>query len=160
MAGGIERSSTATPKTLIGSIGLAWRLHRIARLAIAAPRRTIAIAALVTVAAAIFGIPVASSLSASGFQDPTSQSARAGQLLTDKYGQGDVQLLVTVSTPDGVDGPAARAAGTEIVHQLKSSPHVVNVTSPWTAPPQAAAELVSKDRTTGLIVAGIKRRRK
>ena len=155
MAGGIERSSTATPNTPIGEhrVGV---LHRIARLALAAPRRTIAISALVTVAAAIFGIPVASSLSASGFQDPTSQSARAGQLLTDKYGQGDVQLLVTVSTPDGVDGPAARAAGTEIVHQLKSSPHVVNVTSPWTAPPQAAAELVSKDRTSGLIVAGIK----
>jgi len=155
MAGGIGRSSTATPQAVIGEhrVGV---LHRIARLAIAAPRRTIAIAALVMIAAAIFGIPVASSLSASGFQDPTSQSARASQLLTDKYGQGDVQLLVTVSTPDGVDRPAARAVGTEIVHQLKSSPHVVNVTSPWTAPPQAAAELVSKDRTSGLIVAGIK----
>ncbi len=55
----------------------------------------------------------------------------------------------------GVEGPAARAAGTEIVDQLRRSPHVVDVTSPWTAPPQAAAELVSKDRTSGLIVAGI-----
>ncbi|HTQ16767.1 MMPL family transporter [Mycobacterium sp.] len=131
-------------------------LDRIAGLAIAAPRRTLGIAVLVTVAAAIFGIPVASSLSASGFQDPTSQSARATKLLTDKYRQGDVQLLVTVSTPDGVESPAARAAGTEIVDQLKSSPHVVSVTSPWTVPPQAAAALVSKDRTSGLIIAGIK----
>jgi putative drug exporter of the RND superfamily len=124
-------------------------------MAIASPRRVLVVAALLTLALAVFGVPVANSLSASGFQDPTSQSARAAQLLTDKFGQGDVQLLVTVSTPGGVDSAAARAAGTEIVDQLRRSPHVVNVTSPWTAPPQAAADLVSKDRTSGLIVAGI-----
>ena len=125
-------------------------------MAITSPRRVIVVAALLTLALAIFGVPVANSLSASGFQDPTSESARASQLLTDKFSQGDTQLLVTVSTPDGVDSPAARAAGTEIVDQLKSSPHVVDVASPWTTPPQAAADLVSKGRNTGLIVAGIK----
>ncbi len=125
-------------------------------MAITSPRRVIVVAALLTLALAIFGVPVANSLSASGFQDPTSQSARASQLLTDKFSQGDTQLLVTVSTADGVDSPAARAAGTEIVDQLRSSPHVVDVASPWTTPPQAAADLVGKDRHTGLIVAGIK----
>ena len=100
-------------------------LNQIARMAITYPRRVIVVAALLTLALAIFGVPVASSLSASGFQDPTSESARASQLLTDKFSQGDTQLLVTVSTPDGVDSPAARAAGTEIVDQLRSSPHVV-----------------------------------
>ena len=130
-------------------------LNQIARMAITSPRRVIVVAALLTLALAIFGVPVADSLSASGFQDPTSESARAGQLLTDKFRQGDTQLLVTVSTPDGVDSPAARAAGTEIVDQLRSSPHVVDVASPWTTPPQAATDLVSKDRNTGLIVAGI-----
>ena len=131
-------------------------LNQIARMAINSPRRVIVAAALLTLALAIFGVPVAKSLSASGFQDPTSESARASQILTDKFSQGDTQLLVTVSTPDGVDSPAARAAGTEIVDQLRSSPHVVDVASPWTTPPQAAADLVSKDRNTGLIVAGIK----
>ena len=29
------------------------------------------------------------------------------------------------------------------------------MTSPWTTPPAAAADLVSRDRTAGLIVAGI-----
>ncbi|OSC43234.1 MMPL family transporter [Mycobacterium decipiens] len=129
-------------------------LNQIARMAITGPRRVIVAAALLTLALAIFGIPVANSLSVSGFQDPTSESARASQLLTDKFSQGDTQLLVTVSTPDGVDSPAARAAGTEIADQLRSSPHVVDVASPWTAP-QAAIDLVSKDRNTGLIVAGI-----
>ena len=131
-------------------------LNQIARMAITSPRRVIVVAALLTLALAIFGVPVADSLSASGFQDPTSESARASQVLTDKFRQGDTQLLVTVSTPDGVDSPAARATGTEIVDQLRSSPHVVDVASPWTTPSQAAADLVSKDRNTGLIVAGIK----
>jgi putative drug exporter of the RND superfamily len=130
-------------------------LNQIARMAITSPRRVIVVAALLTLALAIFAVPVANSLSASGFQDPTSESARASQLLTDKFSQGDTQLLISVSTPDGVDSPAARAAGTEIVNQLRSSPHVVDVASPWTTPPQAAADLVSKDRNTGLIVAGI-----
>ena len=61
----------------------------------------------------VFGVPVAKSLSASGFQDPTAESSRATELLTDKFHQGDVQLLIVVSAPDGVDSAAARAAGTQ-----------------------------------------------
>ena len=67
----------------------------ISALAIAAPRRTIAVAALAMVAAGIFGIPVGDSLTAGGFADPTSESARATKTLTDKFGQGDVALLRT-----------------------------------------------------------------
>ena len=130
-------------------------LHRIARLAIAAPRRVIAVAALLVLALAIFGVPVAKSLSTSGFQDPTSESAKATQFLTDRFHQGDVQLMVIVSTPQGIDSPAARSAGIEIVDQLRRLPHVATVTSPWTVPSRAAAELVSRDGTAGLIIAGI-----
>jgi uncharacterized membrane protein YdfJ with MMPL/SSD domain len=130
-------------------------LQRIAHLAISVPRRIIAAAVLVAVAAAIFGIPVAKSLSASGFQDPTSESSRATQLLTDKFGQGDTQMLITVTAPGDVLGGEARAVGLDIVGRLKSSAHVANVTSAWTAAPGAAAGLVSKDGKSGLIVAGI-----
>lgn len=50
-------------------------LQAITRLAIAAPRRIIAAAALVLLG--VFGIPVVNSLSGGGFQDPTAESARA-----------------------------------------------------------------------------------
>ena len=130
-------------------------LQRIAYLAISAPRRIIAAAVLVAVAAAIFGIPVAKSLSASGFQDPTAESSRATQLLTDKFGQGDVQMVITVTAPGDVLAGPARAVGLDVVERLKHSAHVVNVTSAWTAPPAAVADLVSKDGKAGLIVAGI-----
>lgn len=108
-----------------------------------------------TVVLAVFGVPVAKSLSPSGFSDPGSESAHASALLTGKFGQGDVQMLVVVSSDDGIDSPRARDVGTAIVKRLDQDPHVTDVSSPWTAPPAAAADLVSRDRTAGLIVAGI-----
>jgi uncharacterized membrane protein YdfJ with MMPL/SSD domain len=134
---------------------VAGMLERIALLAVAAPRRILAVAVLLIAAAGIFGVPVANSLSAGGFQDPTSESARATKVLTDKFGNGDVQLMLVVSAPDGFDSAAARAVGTEITDQLTGAAHVTTVTSAWTAAPGAAASLVSKDRRSGLIVAGI-----
>lgn len=130
-------------------------LQRIAQLPIAAPRRIIATAVLVMVACAIFGIPVAKNLSAGGFQDPTSESAKATQLLVDKFGQGDMELILSVHSDDGAQSPAARAVGEELVAELRAAPSVVDVTSLWNAPPTAAPALVSEDGKTGLIVAGI-----
>jgi putative drug exporter of the RND superfamily len=130
-------------------------LQRIARLAIAAPQWVVAVAVLVMLAAGIFGVPVANSLSSSGFQDPTSESAKATQLLTDKFHQGDMQMLITVTAPDSATGQAARAVGLGIVGQLRQAPNVAGVTSAWTAPPAEAKDLVSKDGKVGLIVAGI-----
>ena len=142
----------------IGSVGSAEGrdvLRRIAHLAIKAPWQIIAAAAVVAAAAAIFGIPVGQRLSASGFQDPTSESSKATQLLTDKFGQGAVQMLITVTAPGEISSGPARTVGLGIVDQLKGSPHVADVTSAWTAPPDAASELVSRDGKSGLIVAGI-----
>lgn len=132
-------------------------LHRIAHLALAAPRRVLAVAALVMVAAGVFGIPVAKSLSAGGFQDPTSESARATALLSDKFARGDMQLVISVADDSaaGANSPAARAVGTDIAAKLKASPYVTEVSSAWTVPPPAAATLISKDGKTGLILAGI-----
>ncbi|MGV0675350.1 MMPL family transporter [Mycolicibacterium fortuitum] len=132
-------------------------LHRIAHLALAAPRRVLVVAALVMVAAGVFGIPVAKSLSAGGFQDPTSESARATALLSDKFARGDMQLVISVGDDSaaGANSPAARAVGTDIAAKLKASPYVTEVSSAWTVPPPAAATLISKDGKTGLILAGI-----
>ncbi|MDH6197652.1 RND superfamily putative drug exporter [Mycobacterium frederiksbergense] len=133
-------------------------LYRIAHLAIAAPRRVLGLAVLVMVAAGIFGVPVAKNLSAGGFQDPTSESAQATQLLADKFHRGDMQLVISVTDNNsaaGADSPAARAAGTQIAAQLDASPYVTDVSSAWTVPASAAATLFSKDGKTGLILAGI-----
>ncbi|OBK17541.1 MMPL family transporter [Mycobacterium asiaticum] len=131
-------------------------LQWIARLALAAPRRIIAIALLVFVAAAVFGIPVANSLSPGGFQDPNSESARAIATLSDKFGQSGQQMMILVTAPDGARSEQARAVGADLVGQLNRSPLVYNVSSAWTAPPEAAADLISKDGKSGLIVVNLK----
>ena len=128
-------------------------LQKLAHLALCAPRRVIAVAAAVMVATAIFGVPVAMSLSAGGFQDPTSESSQASRLLSEKFGQSEQQLLLTVTAPDGAAGPSARTVATGIVDQLSASPYVLRISSAWTSPPAAAGELISRDGKTGLIVA-------
>jgi len=125
-------------------------------MAIRAPRLILIVSALLMVATGVFGASIAQHLSAGGFQDPGSQSAQATRLLGEKFDQTDQQLLITVTDAGGAGGATgarARAAGTEIVGLLAASPHVLNVTSPWTSPPAAAGELLSRDGTTGLIVA-------
>jgi putative drug exporter of the RND superfamily len=158
MVVGIGCSSAETAQTVVGEAippSASGVLDRIARLALSAPRRMLAVAALVALTAGIFGVPVAKSLCACGFEDPSSESAQAKGLLTDKFGVGDVQLVIVVSAPNGADGSAARAAGTDLVEELMRSPHVASVTSLWTAPDPERAALVSRDGRSGLIVAGI-----
>ena len=130
-------------------------LQRIARLAIAAPKRILVAAAMLAVGSALFGVPVTKFLSAGGFDDPSSESSRADGLLTDRFHQGDMKVLIAVTSGSGAHSDAARAVGTDIVATLKQSPHVADVTSPWTGPSDAAGRLVSKDGRTGLIIAGI-----
>lgn len=131
-------------------------LQAITRLAIAAPRRIIGATILVLVGAAIFGLPVINSLSGGGFQDPTSESSRAAGMLRDKFNQTDQQMLIVVTAPGGVQSGQARDVGTDIANRLKTSPWVLNVSSAWTSSPEAAAQLVSKDQRSGMIVAGLK----
>ena len=99
-------------------------LRRIARLTVTAPRRVIAVVALAMVAIAVFGIPVAKSLSAGGLESPNSESASARKLLTEKFGEGDVQLVIVVSAPDRFDSPQARVVATDIVDRLQRSGQV------------------------------------
>ena len=86
-------------------------LAGMARLAVAAPRRIVAAAVLLLIGAAAFGIPAASSLSAGGFLDPSSESARASAMLANTFHQGDMDLVVLVESQSGATAGAARTVG-------------------------------------------------
>ncbi len=102
---------------------------------------------------AIFGLPVTKTLSAGGFRDPASESSRAAKVLSNKFDQGDMTMIISVTSNGGVESGAARAVGTDIVRQLRNSPHIGQVTSAWAA--ASAPALISEDRRTELIVAAI-----
>ncbi|MGO9383709.1 MAG: MMPL family transporter [Mycobacterium sp.] len=129
-------------------------LARMARLSVAVPRRIIGITVLFMIATAVFGIPAAKSLSAGGFLDPTSESARAAATLAKKFNQGDMELVLLVSSASGAEDGPARAAGTDIAQQLSQSPFVSQVTSPWDAQP--APGLLSADGKTAMILVALK----
>jgi len=130
--------------------------RRIALLALAAPRRVIAVALLVFLGTVAFGLPVAKDLSAGGFYDPASESAQANRLLEQKFGESEQQLLIVVTAPGGPNSAPARAVGTDIVEHLERSRFVFHVSSPWTSTAQTAGRLVSKDGRSGLIVANLR----
>lgn len=128
----------------------------IARLVLADPRRILGTVALITVCAGIFGFPVISSLSSGGFEDPRAESSRAADLLTARFGRGDLQMVFAVSSDQGATSSSAKAIGLEIAHRLGTSDYVSGVVSAWTLPPLGASALISIDGKTGLVVAGIR----
>jgi len=124
----------------------------LARMALAHPRRVIAASVVLIAAAAVFGLPAASSLSGGGMVDPESESARAAALLAQKFHRGELEMTILVSSDGGVkDGPA-RLVGTDIVSELARSPFVTQVASPWDAPTPPPGT-VSGDGKSALIVA-------
>ncbi|WP_395312238.1 MMPL family transporter [Mycobacterium sp. AMU20-3851] len=130
-------------------------LDRIATWALRAPRRVAALVAFAAVTSAILGVPVASHLTAGGFQDPAAESARANRTLTEVFGKSEVQLVLVVGRADGRPAEAVEAAGRQMVGLLERSPNVIGVLSPWTSPPQIARALDGADGS-GLVIADLR----
>lgn len=124
-----------------------------ARLCIAAPRRIIGVTALLMIAAAVFGVPAANSLSSGGFIDPASESARASALLADHFHQGDMELVLLVTVDGDVAQGPAGAVGTDLARQLAESPYVSQVASPWG--PRPTPGMIGADRKSAMIVAAL-----
>src|SRR6185312_2488648 len=103
-----------------------------------------AAAFLIMVGAGVFGFSALDVLSAGGYKDPSSQSSLAQRILAEKFDSGDQELIVALTSDDGVQSPAARSVATDLVAQLKASPDVARVSSAWALPPPAAAGLTSK----------------
>ncbi|MGH3723892.1 MAG: MMPL family transporter [Mycobacterium sp.] len=130
-------------------------LERLARSVIAAPRLVLGAALLIAIAAAIFGIPVTKHLAAGGQQDPNSESAHVARVLTEKFDISDQSLVFMLNSEQGVKSPQMRAVASDLERKLRDSGVVLNLTSAWSTPGPAAAELFSTDGKAGMIVAGL-----
>ncbi|WP_028463338.1 MMPL family transporter [Nocardia sp. 348MFTsu5.1] len=128
-------------------------LTLLARVVIAAPRRVLLVVGLLTIIAGVCGATVTEHLGAAGFQDPSSESARGTKVLTDTFGQGDMDLTFVVRRTGGgsVLEPAAAAAGRALVADLRAAPHVGGIESPWDGSPAGQA-LLSADRATAVVI--------
>lgn len=109
---------------------------------------------LLTFVAGVFGVGVTEHLGASGFQDPGSASARGAKVLTEKFGQGDMDLIFVVQGPDGVLAPATADLGRRFAADVRRAPHVCRVESPWDGT-LTSPGLISPDGRTAVVVAQI-----
>ena len=135
-------------------------LARIADLVIRRRRAVLVGAVVVFALGGAIGGGVAEHLSAGGFDDPSSESYQADQILLDRFDAGmpNIVLLVTApGTPGGevpaVDAPDAEAAGLALTAQLDAIPEVTNVVSYWSIGKQAP--LRSQDGTHALVIGRI-----
>jgi RND superfamily putative drug exporter len=114
-------------------------LTRFARLSTGRPRVVLIVAAVFFAVAGAFGGGVADRLTSGGFDDPSAESSKAGEVLADQFDTGvpNVVLLVTAKSGD-VDDPAVARAGRALTEQLAGEKDLDDVLSYWSegnAPP-------------------------
>lgn len=116
----------------------------------------LATAIVLLAVAGVLGAGLATELKSGGYVTPDSESSRASKLLSEKFGAGDTDLVLSVRTTDGVTSQASRSWGLGLVDRLVRSRGVVTVSSPWTVPGPQVPDLVSADGRTGLVVIGLR----
>lgn len=134
-------------------------IDRTTRMILRAPRAVLAAATLLLVLAGIFGATAAQHLLSGGYEDPSSESARAQQILDETFDRGGAQIMLKLDAPAGVDAatdPRVRAVGEGIVDELSNMAAVrPQIFTVW-ANPALSQALVSRDRTSTLIMANLR----
>ena len=133
-------------------------LVRVTRLVISMPKRVLLGALILLVVCGAYGATAAQHLLAGGYSDPNSGSARAEKILDETFNRGGIQVVLKLDGPDGVDisrDPTARAVGDDIIADLNRNPYVQDQILSVRANPALDSALVSRDRTSTLIIASL-----
>ncbi|MFF1920485.1 MMPL family transporter [Streptomyces sp. NPDC058221] len=127
--------------------------ERIAELAIRRPRLILVVAVVAVALMGVLGSGAFGKLLGGGYDDPASQSTRAGKVIDEKFG-GETNLVLLVRASDGrVDAPAAERDGRALVAGLKKEQHLENVVSYWGTDSPA---LRSEDGREAMVLAHVK----
>src|SRR5215831_16694612 len=142
-------------------------LAGIARLLVDRRRIVLLLAAISVTGAALAGLSVSKHLSSGGFTPASAESARADQILAQRFGAGapNVVLVARADRPaaagrttrggpsatavPGAPGATAAQAGLALTRRLAAAPGVVYARSYWTTGDRA---LESRDGRTALIL--------
>jgi RND superfamily putative drug exporter len=115
---------------------------------------------VVVLGAGAYGASAISKLSSGGFTDASSPSTKADALLSERFHQGDANLVFLVEAPSGraaagvTSGPVA-SVGASLARSLAGEADVTGVESYWTVPPGQRAGFVSSDGRYGLVTAHV-----
>ncbi|MFF2549793.1 MMPL family transporter [Nocardia sp. NPDC058058] len=137
------------------SRGRAPMITRLITPAIRAPKLVLALVGIAFLLCGVLGSQAAARLTNGGFVASDSESAMAADILAQNFGMSGMQLVLTLESDGGAQGPAATARGKDIATRLKSDNRVVKAVSLWTEP-QLSSTLISRDGKIGLIVASVR----
>lgn len=105
-------------------------------------------------ASAFFGTGAFGVLKTEGFEDPSSESTRAEELLEEHFGGGEPNIVLVMSAEGrNVDEPALVSDATEFTNQLGVLDGVEQVSSYWSL--DKAPALKSGDGDTALVLARV-----
>jgi RND superfamily putative drug exporter len=130
-------------------------LTRFAHLAVNRPKAVLIGALIFVIACGALGSSVMDHLKAGGYTAPDAESTRATKILDDHFSGAQPNLIVSITSDDGVDSEAAQRAGADVTEWLNSHEDVENLRSYWTAGPELGPALRSKDGDSGLVTARI-----
>ena len=120
-------------------------------------RAVVLLALILTLVAGAVGAGAVSRLRGGGFDDPSSESARATVVLEQDLGQLGANLVLLVTAPPGLDVDAAAVvqAGRAAAARLDAEPDVTVLTDYWRPRPpgESATALRSQDHRSALVVA-------
>ncbi|MFI6093008.1 MMPL family transporter [Streptomyces sp. NPDC051218] len=127
--------------------------ERIAELAIRRARLILVVAVVAMALMGALGAGAFGKLLGGGYNDPSSQSTRAGEVIDEKF-DGETNLVLLVRASEGrVDTPDARQSGKALVADLKKEKNLGNVISYWDT---ASPDLRSKDAREAMVLAHVK----
>jgi RND superfamily putative drug exporter len=126
-------------------------LSRLADVLVLRRKAVLITTAVLVVLSAIVGSGVFGRLGSEGFDDPASESSRAAQLISDRFGPSYPGLVLVVSArgSENVDSTDVASAGTDISKRVAAIDGVGMVISYWTA--ENAPALRSTDSKLALI---------
>ena len=130
-------------------------LNRLSRFVTSHSRQVLLLALFIVLAAGAYGSSAVSHLSSGGFTDSSSPSTRADALLSERFHQGDPNLVFLLQTHSGVNSPTARTVGTDLTADLARQPNVKGVASYWTASAAERSGFVSRDGLSALVTAHV-----
>lgn len=139
-----ERQSTAPPATGVLAV--------IARVLVDKRRIVLLLAAIAVAGAALAGLNVDKHLSSGGFTPAAAESARADQILAQRFGAGAPNVVLVVRAGGTAATAAAAREGQALTRRIAATPDVVYARSSWTTGDRA---LDSRDGRTALILVKI-----
>lgn len=127
--------------------------ERMAELAIRRARLILVVAVVAMALMGALGAGAFGKLLGGGYDDPSSQSTRAGEVIDEKF-DGETNLVLLVRASEGrIDAPEARQSGKALVADLKKEKNLENVISYWDT---ASPDLRSKDAREAMVLAHVK----